>query len=130
MARQDPIAPAAEPAGAEATLEPIRELEALAAAEELDALAPEADEASPLLRAGAGVAAAAAGIGLVGELEEASWSDLESVGAAIDDLAHRYQGLDVEEIDALAHWNEGLPAEAPGAPESDDGARPSVDWVL
>jgi hypothetical protein len=93
--------------------------EALAEVEDLDAAPVTSGEGEPF----PGDEPDAGGVELVGELEDARWSDLELEGADPDaELPRRYEGLDVDEIETLARLGEGaaMDASSEGVPQPPD----------
>jgi chaperonin cofactor prefoldin len=99
-----------------------REYEELSEMEDLDALAPRTGGEGALLETVGELALVRDELEELAELEnreDFASTRMAEAESTEDRVARRYEGLDVDELDALAHWDEE--AESRAAPDDDIG---------
>lgn len=91
-----------------------REYVELADLEALDGVEPGAPEPWVVVEAGEALALAAANLDLLAELEASDEGPLRMAECetTADRLARRFEGMDVDVVDALAHWAEDAESRA------------------
>ncbi len=99
--------------------EVAREYEELSDMEDLDALAPRAGDEGSLLEAAGELALVRDELEELAALEERDFASTRIAESETteDRVARRYEGMDVDDLDALAHWDEE--AESRELPDDD-----------